>query len=156
MLGNATQPVGQRLASLDILRGFDLFLLVFLQPVLVSLGACVDSSVMNAVLYQFDHEVWEGFRFWDLVMPLFLFMTGVSMPFSFSKYERVESRRFIYKKVLRRFVILFLLGMVVQGNLLGLDLKYIRLYSNTLQAIAAGYLIAALIQLNFSLKGRWV
>ena len=43
MLGNATQPVGQRLASLDILRGFDLFLLVFLQPVLVSLGACVDS-----------------------------------------------------------------------------------------------------------------
>lgn len=63
MLGNATQPVGQRLASLDILRGFDLFLLVFLQPVLVSLGACVDSSVMNAVLYQFDHEVWEGFRF---------------------------------------------------------------------------------------------
>ena len=86
----------------------------------------MDSSVMNAVLYQFDHEVWEGFRFWDLVMPLFLFMTGVSMPFSFSKYERVESRWFIYKKVLRRFAILFLLGMVVQGNLLGLDLKYIR------------------------------
>ena len=154
MLGNATQPVGQRLASLDILRGFDLFLLVFLQPVLVSLGACVDSSVMNAVLYQFDHEVWEGFRFWDLVMPLFLFMTGVSMPFSFSKYEREENRWFIYKKVLRRFVILFLLGMVVQGNLLGLDFKYIRLYSNTLQAIAAGYLIAALIQLNFK-RADW-
>lgn len=81
-------------------------------------------------------------------------MTGVSMPFSFSKYEREENRWFIYKKVLRRFVILFLLGMVVQGNLLGLDFKYIRLYSNTLQAIAAGYLIAALIQLNFSLKGQ--
>lgn len=44
--------------------------------------------------------------------------------------------------------------MVVQGNLLGLDFKYIRLYSNTLQAIASGYLIAALIQLNFSLKGQ--
>ena len=73
MLGNATQPVGQRLASLDILRGFDLFLLVFLQPVLVSLGACVDSSVMNAVLYQFDHEVWEGFRlgFGDAIVPFY-------------------------------------------------------------------------------------
>ena len=47
MLGNATQPVGQRLASLDILRGFDLFLLVFLQPVLVSLGACVDLSLIH-------------------------------------------------------------------------------------------------------------
>lgn len=26
---------------------------------------------LNGILYQFDHEVWEGFRFWDLVMPLF-------------------------------------------------------------------------------------
>ena len=50
MLGNATQPVGRRLASLDILRGFDLFLLVFLQPVLVSLGACVDSILKTTLL----------------------------------------------------------------------------------------------------------
>ena len=154
MLGNATQPVGQRLASLDILRGFDLFLLVFLQPVLVSLGACVDSSVMNAVLYQFDHEVWEGFRFWDLVMPLFLFMTGASMPFSLSKYVGMSGSYWpVYRRILRRVFLLFIFGMIVQGNLLGLDSSHIYLYSNTLQSIAVGYLIAAVIQLHFSF--RW-
>ena len=147
-----TRPANNRLASLDILRGFDLFLLVFLQPVLATVGECVNSPALNTVLYQFDHEPWEGFRFWDLVMPLFLFMTGVSMPFSFSKYRGVENRWFIYKKVAKRFVVLFLLGMVVQGNLLGLDPKHIYLYSNTLQAIATGYLIAALILLNCSSK----
>ena len=70
-----------RLASLDILRGFDLFLLVFFQPVLWVLARQLDVPFLNGILYQFDHEVWEGFRFWDLVMPLFLFMTGASMPF---------------------------------------------------------------------------
>ena len=46
----------------------------------------MNMSFLDSILYQFDHEVWEGFRFWDLVMPLFLFMTGASMPFSLSKY----------------------------------------------------------------------
>ena len=75
-----------RLASLDILRGFDLFLLVFFQPVFVALARQMNMSFLDSILYQFDYEVWEGFRFWDLVMPLFLFMTGASMPFSLSKY----------------------------------------------------------------------
>ena len=74
-----------RLASLDILRGFDLFLLVFFQPVFVALVRQLNLPFLDEVLYQLDHEVWEGFRFWDLVMPLFLFMTGASIPFSLSK-----------------------------------------------------------------------
>ena len=45
------------------------------------------------------------------------------------------------------------LALVVQGNLLGLDSSHIYLYSNTLQSIAVGYLIAAVIQLHFSF--RW-
>lgn len=76
-----------RLASLDILRGFDLFLLVFFQPVFVALGQQLDLPFLNRLVYQFDHEAWVGFHLWDLVMPLFLFMTGASMPFSLSKYK---------------------------------------------------------------------
>ena len=55
-----------RLASLDILRGFDLFLLVFFQPVFAALVRQMNLPFLNGILYQFDHEVWEGFRFWDL------------------------------------------------------------------------------------------
>lgn len=147
-------PVQRRLASLDILRGADLFLLVFFQPVLVAVGAQADIPWLSDVLRQFDHETWEGFRFWDLVMPLFLFMTGVSLPFSLGKYRGAADKSAVWRKVLKRFVVLFLLGMVVQGNLLGLDLRHVYLYTNTLQAIATGYLIASAALLCFSFKAQ--
>ncbi len=138
-----------RLSSLDILRGFDLFMLVFLQPVIVAIGKAANAPWLNSILYQLDHEVWEGFRAWDLVMPLFLFMVGTSMPFSFAKYRRNSDYSGLYRKIFRRVIILFLFGMIVQGNLLGFDLSRIYIYTNTLQAIAIGYLIAAIITLNF-------
>lgn len=152
-MNNPLSPTSSgRLASLDILRGFDLFLLVFFQPVFAALAQRLNLPWLNGVLYQFDHEVWVGFRFWDLIMPLFLFMTGASMPFSFSKFKDDPNKGPIYRKILKRFVLLFIFGMIVQGNLLGLDPRHIYLYSNTLQAIAAGYLIAAVIQLHCSFK----
>lgn len=139
----------QRLASLDILRGFDLFLLVFLQPVLWGLLQQTGTPWAASLLYHLDHEVWEGFRCWDLVMPLFLFMSGVSMPFALSRYLRGDApTTAALRKVVRRFVILFLLGMVVQGNLLWLRPEYFQPYTNTLQAIASGYLVTSLILLS--------
>ena len=145
-------PVSGRLASLDILRGFDLFLLVFFQPVFVALGPRLNFPWLNDILYQFDHESWIGFRFWDLVMPLFLFMTGASMPFSFSKFKNAPNKWPVYRKIIKRFVLLFIFGMIVQGNLLGLNPDSLYLYSNTLQAIATGYLIAAIILLHCSFR----
>ncbi len=86
-------------------------------------------------------------------MPLFLFMTGASMPFSFSKFKDNPDKGPVYRKIIKRFILLFIFGMIVQGNLLGLDPKHLYLYSNTLQAIATGYLIAAIIQLHCNF--RW-
>lgn len=143
-----------RLESLDILRGFDMFLLVCFQPVFLALARCLGIPWLDAVAYQLDHESWVGFRFWDLVMPLFLFMTGASMPFAFGRKIAEGRVRSLWPGILRRVVLLFILGMVVQGNLLSLDTQQLRLYSNTLQAIAAGYLIASVIILNFKTRGR--
>ena len=151
---NTTPLHKERLASLDILRGFDLFMLVFFQPVFVAFAKLwSDVPLFSFLLNQFNHVSWEGFAAWDLVMPLFLFMVGAAMPFSFDKYIQSKDKSAIYKKIARRFVILFILGMVVQGNLLSLDLKAIRIYTNTLQAIAVGYLIAAMLILHLS--ERW-
>lgn len=149
--------VQKRLASLDILRGLDLFLLVFLQPVLWALLNQLGTPQSAAVLYHFDHEVWDGFRFWDLVMPLFLFMSGASMPFAFSRFVRRElPLSLAYRKIFRRFCILFFLGMVVQGNVLWFDFSALKIYVNTLQAIAVGYVIASVIMLHFSVRGQVV
>lgn len=151
-----SDKISNRLASLDILRGLDLFFLVFLQPVVVAVGQVADVPWLNAVLYQLDHEVWEGFRTWDLVMPLFLFMVGTSMPFSFSKYNTEHGYGRIYRRILRRFLLLFVFGMIVQGNLLTLDADKMLIYNNTLQAIAFGYLIASAIMLHFSVRNQVV
>lgn len=142
----------KRLESLDILRGLDLFLLVFFQPVLMQICSRVDIPWVKTLGQWFSHANWEGLHLWDMVMPLFLFMAGASMPFAFSKYKTADSKWPIYRKIVKRFIILFILGMVVQGNLLGLNPQYFRFYSNTLQAIASGYLIASMLMLHLSFR----
>ena len=132
----------KRLLSLDVLRGLDLFLLVALQPVLVAVLSQLDCGVLNdTLLHQLDHAEWEGMRVWDMVMPLFLFMSGVTMPYSLPKYRTRNGDLKVWMRVLKRFALLFLLGMLVQGNVLALNPDRVYIYSNTLQAIAVGYLL---------------
>ncbi len=146
----------KRLESLDILRGLDLFMLFFAQPVIMAFSGLWAPHWAAPVLQQLEHETWEGFRCWDLVMPLFLFMTGAAMPFSMSKYRKSDGgvAPSVYVKIVRRFLLLFLFGMIVQGNLLYFNADYIQIYTNTLQAIATGYLVSALIMLHCSIRGR--
>lgn len=149
--------MNNRLASLDILRGADMFLLRFLQPVVIAIGFAGQWPWFNGVMHQLDHEVWEGFRCWDIIMPLFLFMVGAAMPFAFAKYAAPGAdRRKLYLRIARRFLLLFIAGAIVQGNLLALNPALIRVYTNTLQAIACGYVIASVIILNFGMRGQLV
>ena len=145
----------KRLDSLDALRGFDMFVLVLLHPFLMALTAAApDSAVMQFLREQSTHVTWEGFTFHDLIMPLFMFVAGVAIPFAFAKYRTGDTftfdRRRVYGRMARRVVLLWLLGMVIQGNLLGLDPKHIYLFTNTLQAIAVGYLFASLFYIRFT------
>lgn len=148
-----------RVMSIDALRGFDMFWIsggreVFLTVLalcdywLVQLGLAIP-PLPDWLKSQMAHRDWEGFSAWDLIMPLFLFIVGTAMPFSFAKrLEAGQSKRAMYGKVVLRCLILWVLGMAVQGNLLKYDWSQLRLYSNTLQAIAAGYLIASVVMLN--------
>jgi predicted acyltransferase len=145
---------GQRLESLDALRGFDMFWIIGGYWIFSGFYLVFDSPVTRFLQRQLEHAEWEGFRFWDLIMPLFLFIVGTAMPFSFSKrLARGDSRKKLYFHIIIRFVILFILGMIAQGHLLEYDLSKLHLYSNTLQAIAAGYLIGSILLLNLNI--RW-
>jgi len=138
-----------RMACIDVLRGFDMIFLVGAGDVLRRLIKGFDSEASEPLYRQLEHVEWEGFVAWDLIMPLFLFTAGLSMPFSFGKlFDQGYTKAKIYAKVLKRFCILFFLGWIVQGNLLDLKLETFQIYSNTLQTIAFGYLITALIALN--------
>jgi len=142
-----------RLESLDVLRGFDMFWIIGGEWIFGSLHGIFKSPVTEFIGTQLTHVRWEGFRFWDVIMPLFLFIVGAALPFSISKrLARGDSTKKLYFHIFKRFVILFILGMVAQGHLLEYDLSKLHLFSNTLQAIAVGYLIAALIMLNLRVK----
>jgi predicted acyltransferase len=147
----------ERLTAIDVLRGFDMFFLVGAGDVLRRFFEAFHSDSVSGILYHLDHVEWTGFTAWDIIMPLFLFTSGLSMPFSFSKFMRQggNTKTKLYLKILKRFLLLFLLGWIAQGRLLDLNLNTFHIYCNTLHAIAFGYLITALIILNVhSLKAQ--
>lgn len=135
-----------RLLSLDVMRGLDMFFLVAIGPLLTVWQHTYGLPSWLAV--QLRHVDWEGLTAWDLIMPCFIFMCGAAIPFALPK-RLVNGRptRAYWKHVFGRVALLWVLGMIVQGNLLSLNSAIISPYNNTLQTIAAGYLIAALLLL---------
>ena len=139
-----------RIMSIDALRGFDMFWIIGGWHIFDALHKALDNDTTAWIANQLKHVEWEGFVFEDLIMPLFLFIVGVVMPIAFNKrLARGDSKARLYVHIVLRSVILFVLGMVAQGNLLKLDVGDLKIFSNTLQAIAVGYLISAIIILNF-------
>jgi predicted acyltransferase len=148
-------PANVRVMSIDALRGFDMFWIIGGGAVVQALTGLFCPELPAGMKAQMHHVPWQGFVAWDLIMPLFLFIVGVAMPFSFSKrIERGASRGAIYRKVLLRTLVLFVLGMAAQGHLLDFKLDTLHIYCNTLQAIAAGYLVAAILMLNLPVLGQ--
>jgi predicted acyltransferase len=145
-----------RLVSIDALRGFDMFWIVGGDAIFRSLHNISANPVTEWINVQLEHCPWQGFHFYDLIMPLFLFIVGVVMPFSLDRRMAEGSSKFsLYKHILLRVIILWLLAMI-QDELLAFDLNKVRLYSNTLQAIAAGYFLAAVVMLHFKPKVQYM
>jgi len=147
----AAQP---RLIALDALRGFDMFWIAGGATIFQAFTAGSESGILKSLRLQFEHVAWEGFRFYDLIFPLFLFMIGVAIPFALSKrLARGDSRRRIYGHILLRVVILIFFGMLIHGNLLSYKPREFRITYSVLQMLALGYLVASILWLNLSL--RW-
>ncbi|SEI93029.1 Predicted acyltransferase [Cyclobacterium xiamenense] len=146
-----------RILSIDALRGFDMLLIVFADRFFASLHRGADTAFTGFLARQFEHPEWFGSTFYDIIMPLFLFVVGAVIPFSLSqRMQEQSSKGQLYRKLLKRFVILFILGWIVQGNLLALDAGQFKVFSNTLQAIAVGYVISCLAFIHLSRNGRYL
>ncbi len=140
-----------RIKSIDALRGFDMLWIIGVDWLFNRIYHASPNGVTDFMKTQLDHVEWTGFHFYDIIMPLFLFIVGASMPFSLMRrMEQGESKKKIYLHVLKRFVILWIFGMLVQGNLLSYDIHKIKIYSNTLQAIASGYLISSILIMHLN------
>ncbi len=147
-------PPGERLLSIDALRGFDMFWIIGGHWLVHALLKLTAGGVPPSIEAQMRHASWEGFTAWDLIMPLFLFVVGAVMPFSFGRrIEAGERKSRTYRRVVRRVLLLWVLGMIAQGNLLEFDLSKLKIYTNTLQCIAVGYLVAAVLLIH---ARRWI
>ncbi len=98
---------------------------------------------------QMHHAQWEGFQFFDLIFPLFMFIAGVAIPFSVkAKLEKNVSKNKLFWKVFKRMVILILLGLLYNGTFQkGFEDGRI---ASVLAQIGIGYFFAALIVIYFA------
>jgi predicted acyltransferase len=132
-----------------------MFWIVGGEEIFHSLNRVVGSPFTNFLHTQLEHVAWEGFRFYDLIFPLFLFIVGMVLPFSLARrMERGASRRDLYRHLVTRLALLFILGLVHNG-LLDLNFHTLRI-PGVLQRIAVCYFLAGFIVLNTGVRGQIV
>lgn len=149
------KPASKRLYSLDALRGFDMFWIMGGEGIFTGLAAITGWPVLQWWATQLDHVPWHGFVFYDMIFPLFLFIAGISFPFSLSKrIANNDSRRSIYKHVIGRGLILVLLGLLY-NNGLKFNIDELR-FGSVLGRIGLAWMFAALIFMNTKLTWRIV
>lgn len=136
--------------SLDALRGFDMFWILGGDALARALDRMNLSPQTKKLTQQLSHVDWEGFRFYDMIFPLFVFMAGVSTVYSLSKAYETGGRGKALRRVLSRGLLLFLCGIFYSGGFSN-NWPDIRLLG-VLQRIAIGYTGAALIFLAIGPK----
>ena len=154
----STIKTDHRLLSLDFYRGLTMFLLIaeFSHLFTFMVSPELNGSLIHAIGEQFHHVKWEGLHFWDLIQPFFMFIVGVSMPFSFSKrMANGDSYQKIQKHAFKRALLLLLLGWGLYCIDPG---KIVFRFQNVLSQLAVTYLLAFLmmrkkpvVQIGFSI-----
>lgn len=107
----------------------------------------------DAIAASMGHPDWNGFTHHDTIFPLFLFIAGISFPFSWAKHRQngLGSGK-MYAKIARRVVALILLGWVY-GGIFRLDFEHMR-YVNVLGRIGVAWGIAAIMYMNAGARIR--
>lgn len=163
--GTPVAPIATgRLVSLDALRGFDMFWIMSGEHIIHALAKATGWPVLLWMSSQLHHVDWNGCTFYDMIFPLFLFIAGVSMPYSLQgKLKRagldsaeqlsLADKRPIYQSMLRRTLILIFLGMVVNGLFAFKGYEHTR-FASVLGRIGLAWLGAGIIFLNTSTRGQ--
>lgn len=142
-------PVG-RVLSIDALRGFDMFWIVGAHGLFLAITSVLQNlgtgslpdwlaPWLNLITIQLEHVDWEGFHFYDLIFPMFVFITGTSTVFSITRRLQTDSKPKILGKILWRTVFLYALGLFYYAGMEQIqnygDLRYM----GVLQRIAIAY-----------------
>ena len=147
-------PKSERLLSLDALRGFDLFWIVGGHGILLALFELTEWGWLGAIDTQLKHVDWNGFQAYDLIFPLFLFMAGVSTPYSLTRRLTEGARAEVCRKIVQRGLILVLLGIIYNNGLQWKGLENMRLGSVLGRIGLAGMFAQLIFAFNFETPKR--
>lgn len=144
-----------RLISIDALRGFDMLMICGADAFFRSLEGKTSMTWLDSLAHQFEHPEWIGFTFYDFIFPLFLFVAGVSIPFSLGKLKEANAPKSqIYRKAFWRMMILIGLGILDKNAPFPFfDWEQIRLGSVLGRIGIAGFVTVVLF-LNFNATKR--
>ena len=135
----------KRLESLDAFRGFDMMWIMGLASIVVAVCSLFPGGENCALATQMEHVEWNGLAFMDLIFPTFLFIAGISFPFSFAKQKSLNhSSAQIHGKIFKRAAVLVLFGLIYNGLLGNFNLSELR-WCSVLGRIGLAWMIAALL-----------
>ena len=146
-----------RVVAVDALRGFNIFLILGADGAIWTLDRMLRdkgpalSTIGNFLGTQMSHVEWVGIRFYDLIFPLFIFVTGVSIALALPKLLERERKMQIYTRILRRALVLYVLGLIFYGGV-GHQWGDIR-FVGILQRIAVCYFFTSILFLNLNQRG---
>ena len=144
--------LSQRLLSLDALRGFDMLFIMGFATLVVNVCHIFPGDVSAAVAESMSHPAWHGFSHHDTIFPLFLFIAGISYPFSLAKQRSLGATQGdLYRKILKRGALLILFGLIYNG-LFRLD--WPMRTASVLGRIGLAWALAAMLFLNFRTRTR--
>ncbi len=143
-----------RVTSIDALRGFDMFWIMGGEALAGALLRLINTPAALTLAEQFDHSEWNGFTFYDLIFPLFLFIVGASIPFALAKRMQTTDKKSLYKHIALRTIKLIFFGFLVNG-LLNLNFAQQR-WAGVLQRIGLSYGIASIIVINTRVKTQGI
>ena len=142
-----------RVKSIDALRGVDMLFIIGFNTLVLSLCKAFPGSFSDWCLTQTQHVPWNGLHFEDMIYPLFVFVTGLSFPFSYAKQvSRGDSQKKIHLKLVKRLLLLIFLGWVFNG-FFRLDFSDFR-YASVLGRIGISWFCAALLYIHCPAKTR--
>ncbi|TRX54047.1 transmembrane glucosamine N-acetyltransferase NagX [Thalassomonas sp. M1454] len=145
----------KRLLSIDALRGFDMFWILGAEGIFAALFIITGFSFFNDAAAQMLHSQWHGFTLYDLIFPLFIFLSGVSLGIAAKPIATLSivQRKAKYQHAIKRLFLLFILGIVYNhgwGTGIPADFGEIR-YVSVLGRIGLAWFVAAMLVWHCSL-----
>ena len=149
-----TKTPTKRLLSLDALRGFDMFWITGGEEIFHLLAKTTGWGWAVLMAEQLTHPEWNGFRAYDLIFPTFLFMAGVSTPYSLNNLTSMNRTDYA-KKAIKRGLILVLLGIIYNN---GLELKPLAemRFPSVLGRIGLAGMLAQLTYIYFNTRSQYI